>query len=333
MANLNSNRRPFHDMLLAWDNLMEYDDDYALSSGEKRVYNPYIPIFATLTPENVKNVTGKGYSDLWQTGLIPRFAMLTPPKNGWSLQPFPEECTGLPTPLRDRLMRFDTMLSPHGKPKNVRVPVLNKKEEPTGEYIAEIGDFPVCTTTIRKEAFDAFQRYSDHLTVMINTPELNIPKELHPWYRRAQDKAIRIAALLAWMENGGVLDLVHWIAAQAIVERWREAIHEFFDQLDAEVEVTREKQQEDGVLKKFNEGWFTLPELSNSCGLSTEQLKRLLPVLIEAGRIMKLEVNQPARGPRMTEPFIYGVLETPLGKKWENRIKKSEENKEEKEAS
>jgi hypothetical protein len=260
--------------------------------------------------------------------------MLTPP-DGFSLAPFPEqECTHLPEVLRKRLIAFDKALSPDGKPRNVRVPVMGKKGEPTGEYMAEIGEFPVQTTMIRKAAFEAMQRYSDHLTVMINTPELNIPKNLHPWYRRAQDKALRIAALLAWMENGGILDLVHWIAAQAIVERWREAIHEFHEQLGDEVEVTREKRQEDGVIKKLNkDGWCTLPELSNACGLSTDQLKKLIPILVDSGRVQVAEVEQPSRGKRMEEPCIYGIPDMPFPKKWMSRIKKPEAPQKQEEAS
>lgn len=334
MANPNSIRRPFHDLLLTWDGYPEYDDDFAFSSGEKRVYRPYIPLLVAFTPENFKNVTGKGYSDLWQTGLNSRIAFLTPPGKTFSLAPFPKEpCSGLPNAIRQKLLYFDKLLSERGGGPAIvnKVPLLNKKDEPTGDYTIEYVHFPICDTTIHREAFEAMQRYSDHLTVMINLPELNIPKELHPWYRRAQDKAIRIAALLAWLENDGVVELVHWIAAQAIVERWRYAVHEFYDQISDQVEPTREKKQELSVLGKLekSDGWCTFAELLNSCGMSTEQLQRLLQILIESGRIVKHEVKQPTRGPRMPEPFIYGIPAYGIPKKWASRIKE-EAQKEEK---
>lgn len=320
MANISSNRQPLHQLLLNWDSYMDFDDDFAFSSGEKRVYRPYIPLLVAFTPENMKNITGKGNSDLFQTGLLARMAVLTPSGEDFSLAPMPEGlCEHIPDTLRKRLLQFHERL---GMPDVVLTPITNKKGEATGEYFTEFLSFQEKYTRIKSDVFVAQQNYSDHLTVMINDRSLNIAKDLHPWYRRAADKALRIAALLAWIEDDGVITLTHWIAAQTIVERWREGIHNFYEQI-SELEITTEKRQEDRLETALNKcgGWCSMSELRQQMStISTERIKRMLDVLLSTGTVLKREVEQPKRGPRLEEPFIYGFATCAYPKKWVDRV-------------
>ena len=72
---------------------------------------------------------------------------------------------------------------------------------------------------------DAFYRYHDALTQLIaggGNPD---------WdgnYSRFAEKALRVAALLASIENRGAIELRHWARGQAVAERWRAGLHNVY---------------------------------------------------------------------------------------------------------
>ena len=57
---------------------------------------------------------------------------------------------------------------------------------------------------------------------------------------------MRIAALLASLENNGVIEMRHWAKAQEIAERWRRSLHELYSQVNSAGNSASE--QEDEVL-------------------------------------------------------------------------------------
>ena len=52
-------------------------------------------------------------------------------------------------------------------------------------------------------------------------------------YGRLPDMALRIAMLLASLENNGHMDMRHWARGQQITEHWRNNFHELIFQLDS----------------------------------------------------------------------------------------------------
>lgn len=331
MANPNSPRRTLHDMLLKWDRGVPFDSNDAITSGEKKIWRPYMPILAAFTPENFKvMISNKGNSDLWSTGLNSRIAFLTPPGDKASLAPWPdEEWVGVPSGIKDRLHAFDTLLARKGEPVPELNPIMDKKGNATGLYKIEYNVFPTNTTTIRGNVVRAYREYDNHMLVMINNQDLHIPKDLHSWYRRASAKAIRIAALLAWMENGGILELSHWIAAQTIVERWREAVHAFHEAI-SELEITREKKQETGLVSIATKkgGWCTMTDFQQRSGMSIEQIRKHLQALCEVGKFRRVELEQPSRGPRIEDPALYGLPIYDIPEKYMNRVKEPKKEEE-----
>ncbi|HZG68002.1 MAG TPA: hypothetical protein VEZ12_14750, partial [Herpetosiphonaceae bacterium] len=74
-------------------------------------------------------------------------------------------------------------------------------------------------------------------------------------------KALRIAMLLASLENGGVIERAHWARAQQITERWRADLHHLVAQLGQD-EPSRERKAEDQIMAFLvRQGDWVMPRL------------------------------------------------------------------------
>lgn len=320
----------FNEVFLQWDNLLKSFSAPTVSGGARTIDNPYINLLAAMTPENYRSLANRKASDIWKTGLIPRFVMLTPPSDEFSMAPWPLGTFSVPEDLIEAITDFDTRL---GKVEAEFEPIIDKKNKPTGSYRSYRTELPRNTAEIPEDVWGAFQNYSDALTVMCNQQDTyNIPKDLHGCYGRMAEKAMRIAHLLAWMESKGKLDIRHWAAAQDIVERWRNSMHEFYYQT-VNVEITVEKKHEEQLTRILERkgGWANMAELRQSTGMSTEQLTRMLSALVEKDVIARYPLEQAKRGPRSKESAIYGLKTFKIPKKWIDRIIVEEESTEEKE--
>src|SRR5205085_1452125 len=51
-------------------------------------------------------------------------------------------------------------------------------------------------------------------------------------YGRMANKALRLAALFASLENKNLIEMKHWAKAQAITEDWRDCLHELYSQVN-----------------------------------------------------------------------------------------------------
>lgn len=320
--------RPYHDLFLHWDGCPLSDDDSALGSGAKKIYEPYISVLAAMTPENFKNLSSKSNSNLWATGFMNRFVLLTPPEHAYSLATWPIGEMVVPEELTQPLRDFDESL----QEREVGVdPLVNDKGQLTGKYTIKLGKLPRNRTHIDQEVLDAYASYDTSLHVMMNNEEFNIPKELHGSYQRFAEKALRVAALLAWMDNDGYMTLSHWIAAQEVAERWRISIHEFLYQV-GDVESTKEKKYEDALLRVFEklDGWARVVDMRKKCGMSTEQLLRVLHSLLESGTIVSYDLKRINRKGPVGDGKVYALAGYPIPAMYADRILEKEENEEEK---
>lgn len=323
MSNKNTPIKTFLEQILKWESFKQTDTDATVGSGARVVEQPYMPLLVSVTPENIKNMHKD--NALWGNGFFSRFAVLCPPKLGYSLAPWPDRRMDyVPDSIRKRLVQFDSLL---GDRTATPVPIVDKKGEETGLYTTDISELPQKECRFGMGTWQAYQNYVNALTIMANEEQYDIKTELKAWYQRAPDKALRIAALLAWENNQGVIELSHWTAAQNIVEGWRNAIHEFFFQIN-DIEATFEKRREDHLLTVIERkgGWCSLTDLRKSTGLSTEQILKFLQMLHDTGRLMKLEISQPTRGPKMESPFIWGDPTFPIPEKYASRIKPEKED-------
>jgi hypothetical protein len=77
---------------------------------------------------------------------------------------------------------------------------------------------------------DAYNAYDDDL--LHSAQQNNLP-DLDSSYARLAEKALRVAMLVASLENGNHVELSHWSLGYAIAEQWRANLHTLYDQLNA----------------------------------------------------------------------------------------------------
>jgi len=86
-----------------------------------------------------------------------------------------------------------------------------------------------------QEAYRAYDRYRLALRELIANSS---NQDLDGSYTRLSDRALRIAALLASLENGGRIEVPQWAKAQEIAEMMRRNLHELYRQVNREHEHT-----------------------------------------------------------------------------------------------
>src|SRR5438094_2755941 len=107
------------------------------------------------------------------------------------------------------------------------------KKEPQQSYIIEPGELPqnniYWSGSGVKEAHQAYYEELQRIDA-----EHNLDKRVSSNYVRFPDMALKIAMLLASLENNNQMDIRHWHRGLQIVEGWRHNLHELIAQLSTE---------------------------------------------------------------------------------------------------
>ena len=140
---------------------------------------------------------------------------------------------------------------------------------------------------------DAFYTYQDALGDLV---EQSSNSDLDGNYSRFAEKALRIAMLLASLENDNQIEMRHWARAQAITERWRADLHALYRQVNepgpSEVERIEEKILE--IVERLGEP--TRREIAQRIsGMSSTDLKPYVHRLVEQGVIEPFEAGKTTR--------------------------------------
>ncbi len=254
-----------------------------VSRGSDAIDRPYLALLASMTPADLKPHTRRG-SALWGDGFLARFALIAPPSDQRiELQDFPEGKRIIPHAVLEPLRRWHERL---GMPQVTLEEHINDKGERTGVFSATMEAFPLhcCTfgggvraavSTYRRALHDLLQNAGDDNT------------DLDGNYARLPIKALRIAALLASLENNGCIELRHWARAQQITERWRANVHHLVAQL-ADEAPTRERTAEDRILAFLQRhgDWLTPRIVAQGIrGLSTSEIKAYLDRMRSVGLV------------------------------------------------
>lgn len=310
----NGRNHPYYDVFLEWHNPPTKDSHLTKNNGQHIVYNPYLAVLGNMVPDDVRSLPKAaqgGSSNPFTNGLFARFIPLTPPAGTFSIAPKSGKTMTFPRKLAEDLINFHMDL---GVPEPLVEPELDKRGDPTGRYEITRADLPVNDTVISKEAFSAYTQYDQTLTVMINKSGL-IPKDLRGNYARLADNALRVAALLAWMDNGGRMEWDHWAAAQNIAEGWRISLHEFYAQV-SEGDVSYAHKQEEQIMRCIGRmgGWVKCYDIQQRCGLSSRESQQYLESLVAANVLITVDV---LGGKSQTvKSTIYGLPEIPLPDKY-----------------
>ena len=207
-------------------------DTYSYSTrthGQEVIDKPYLALLANMTPADLRAYADKG-NGCWRDGFWARFAFITPPEHAFKNVTFAREEVPMPALLQDNLRRWHARL---GVPTLSITAIQDEKGKDTGRYRVERGALPEQPCQIESEAYRAYDRYRLALRELVAKSS---NQDLDGSYTRLSDRALRIAALLASLENGDHIELRQWAKAQDIAEMMRRNLHELYHQVNTQHE-------------------------------------------------------------------------------------------------
>jgi hypothetical protein len=232
----------FKGLLLKLDNCADQYEYATQARGVELIEKPYLSLLGTMTPADMRSGAKSG-SDLWSDGFLARFTFICPPPDTSIDAPFTLGEVSVPyslfKPLRDWHERL-------GEPTISLDEEKDKKERVTG-YAVNRGHLPETKLEFGEGVYDAWACYRSALKSMLK----QLPsQDFDGSYNRLSIKAIRIAALLASLENNDLIEMKHWARAQEIAEEWRLSLHQLYSQINShELEASYAKHVEDDVLR------------------------------------------------------------------------------------
>ena len=243
-----------------------------------KIIAPYLALLASLTPADLRPLMRRGAAG-WSDGFWSRWIFVTPPADEVRTDRFPAGERIMPVNLIRPLRQWHNRL---GVP-SVRVEDDTPQVEPLPRH--------VCDTT--PDVIEAYYRYDDALHELIVQSQR---EDLDSTYARFPIKALRVAALLASLENNGVIELRHWARAQHIAERWRASLHRIYAQTNIS-DATPQRDNEDDVLR-------TIERLGNPSRrdlktrlphLSHDEIQSILDNLVRLNMVVALNTGKTVR--------------------------------------
>ena len=203
-------------------------DSYAYSTrtyGQEVIDKPYLALLANMTPADLRAHAEQG-NGFWRDGFWARFAFITPPQHAFKNASFAPQEVPVPAPLLESLRRWHARL---GVPTLSIMATADEKGKDSGHYRVERGPLPEHPCQFHHQAYCAYDRYRLALRELIARSD---NQDLDGSYTRLSDRALRIAALIASLENDGHIELPQWARAQAIAEMMRRNLHELYHQVN-----------------------------------------------------------------------------------------------------
>ncbi len=213
----------FRGLLRRFDDCPERYEYVTTGRGSAVMDRPYLALLASLTPADLAR-HGRARGPLWQDGFWARFAFVAPPVDAApALGRFPPGRRTPPSDLVQGLREWHEWL---GVPEVIVTERTGDDSKvKTKEWDVFIDRPAPRECTLGAGVEDAFYRYHDALTHLIT--EGGNPD----WdgnYSRFAEKALRVASLLASIENRGPVELRHWARGQAVAERWRAGLYHVY---------------------------------------------------------------------------------------------------------
>jgi hypothetical protein len=231
----------FKGILRRFDDCKERYEYATIGRGVDTVERPYLALLACLTPADLEPVSKRGAS-MWSDGFFARFAFVSPHRDERKRDRFPDGERAIPSELTRPLKEWHERL---GVPEAVIEDVYDDERKKTGRKEATVKPLEPATCTLADRVVDAYYNYHDALLDLIERSENT---DLDGNYTRFAEKALRVAILLASLENDNHIEMKHWARAQEIAESWRADLHALYHQLN-EPDVSEREQQEEKVLQ------------------------------------------------------------------------------------
>jgi len=220
---------------------------------------------------------------LWQAGLWPRFALLTPE----------QEPTWRQSEERQRPDKLTTSLRQLAR-EYLPCPVYPDRPQPRSVAITE-------------DAFSHWQVYDKGMRHDLLRGDNKPDGRLWGVYGRLPTQAIKIAICLAAIDWAGdgvpEITATHWARAQGIAERWRASAHRLLDMLSMVSPETDLDARIEQLIRQSGESGITAREIQQKTGKLRTNVDMSLAKMKEDGLIREVE-RKGKRGP-MAQAYIW----------------------------
>ncbi|HEY7418746.1 MAG TPA: DUF3987 domain-containing protein [Ktedonobacteraceae bacterium] len=232
----------FKGLLRIMDDCAPVFENATHSRGLERIEKPYLALLASMTPADIRPHAQKD-SKFWKDGLFARFAFVCPPHGTKSSRAqFPDERLIYPAYLTQPIQEWHEWL---GEPQVEIEPVTSEKSGLVTRHVIT-RSIPLMERecVMSPEVKAAIDAYDQFLLDMIE--QERVPENLFGNYGRLHKLALRVAMLLASLENRGHIEIRHWAKGQEFAEARRRDLHELYAQVNApEHRETLEDQVKD----------------------------------------------------------------------------------------
>lgn len=231
-----------------------------ISRGEDDIDMPSLSIIGTATPSCLEPIITK-HKKVFDDGFFARIAFVVPPKNSYKTQIAPNEQYVVPSDIIHALTSWHLRL---GLPECDIVDTQEREEQlqevygdekKKGKQPKELkpfeitkGELPQAPMSIPSDVYRAYEAYDTEMTITANNPANSLDNKFKSTYGRFPEKALRIAALLASLDNNGRLEMRHWARGQQVTEHWRKDYHELIAQLHSGEAAANYGQIEDLII-------------------------------------------------------------------------------------
>lgn len=244
-------------------------DEYKYSTrmhGQEIIDKPYIAFLANTTPANLRKHASRGAS-FWNDGFWARFALITPPEHAWKTKTMELGEVPVPDAIWQRLADWHRRL---GEPFCQITSVADVKGKQTGRHEITREPLPQIEVACDDDAYAAYVHYREALRSLIANMDNH---DLDGSYVRLSDKALRIAALIASLENQNRITLAIWTLSQEIAEMLRRNLHELYGQVSANLPDDEPMEVTLGSFLETQKRALTVREICQYAPRSVRKLK------------------------------------------------------------
>lgn len=280
MARSGSAMSDFSGLLRKFDDCLPTYVHGTIGRPTDRVLLPYVALLGSLTPADLRPIMKKGDAG-WTNGFWARWAFVTPPEDVYKKDRFPSGERRPPQELIWILRNWHNRLG---------IPDVAIQDKDT----FTVGLLPITIITVTDQVVEAYYTYGDAVMELVTQSGQT---ELDSWHSRLSIKALRIAMLLASLENSNVCELRHWARAQETTERWRASLHRLYRQTNTAVESSPEAEAEDNIYDIIHRlGTPSIRDLKTRIAtMSAGQIKDYVEKMVKAGLIDAIPTGRTIR--------------------------------------
>ncbi len=264
----------FHELIKKLDDNRLTLSNATHTRGEEIVNLPFLTLIGAMTPDDLSPHAKKGNA-LWGDGFFSRMIFICPPDDFRIDKPFPDGEMVFPEEILRQLRSW------HNRLGDPRITYSNGVE-----VIPAPGEIIEIPEDVKSE----FYKYRNELKDKIQNSE---EKDLVGNYIRYPEIAMRIAVLIACINNVDKVTLDYWALAQKTAELWREDLKRLYFQSINNEKSNRMLAKKDPIEIVYEvitkKRTLTARQIQQTTRYKNESVAALLEKLIDQGKIIKIQ--------------------------------------------